>query len=246
MQTNPDSRPSRAAFTRADLLALLAVVALLGALALPLWAKPAQRTLVVQCAANLRQFSMATHLYAMEHRDLLPAVSSGTLGSWAWDMPKNLADALESRANGRGNFYCPSVLADVEPRGADAWWGFGGSSFAVLGYAHTFSTGSTVLATNLNPSINPQPIQAGGVSHPAPSPSRRVMLADPTLSNSGNVVDRTANAYSMSGGIGQHSSAHMEGRLPAGGNVAMLDGSVVWRPFAEMRPQTGGGPYFWW
>jgi prepilin-type processing-associated H-X9-DG protein len=30
-------------------------------------------------------------------------------------------------------------------------------------------------------------------------------------------------------------TAHMEGSLPAGGNIAFLDGHIEWRKFPEMK-----------
>jgi prepilin-type processing-associated H-X9-DG protein len=41
----------------------------------------------------------------------------------------------------------------------------------------------------------------------------------------------------------------MNARIPSGGNVAMLDGHVEWRPFASMLPRVPGAsptPVFWW
>ena len=44
-------------------------------------------------------------------------------------------------------------------------------------------------------------------------------------------------------------TAHLTGRMPAGGNCAMLDGRVQWRTFSQMVPPTdpdaSGGPVFW-
>ncbi len=244
MQSKQSHRSFQRAFTRTDLLALLALSSLLGALALPIMAKPAQRTLIAQCAANLRQFAVATQLYAVENSDQLP---TGRAGSWPWDIPRPVANALEPLARGRDKLYCPSVLADVETMPLDSWWNFAGSSFGVIGYAHTFSTGTSVGETNLNTSILPSAIRVTASSFlPPPSPSNRVLLADPTMSSGNDVQNRTNNTYAIAGGLGTHRPAHVNGALPAGGNVAMLDGRVVWRSFDEMQARTAFVPYFWW
>jgi prepilin-type N-terminal cleavage/methylation domain-containing protein/prepilin-type processing-associated H-X9-DG protein len=39
---------------------------------------------------------------------------------------------------------------------------------------------------------------------------------------------------------------HMEGKRPAGGNVAFLDGHVDWRKFSKMSIRTWGEPSFWY
>jgi hypothetical protein len=244
MRTKPYLPSLRRAFTRTDLLALLALISLLGALVLPIAAKPAQRTLIAQCSANLKQFATAAQLYAAENENRLP---TGRAGSWPWDIPRAAADSLESLALGREKLYCPSVRADIEIRTLDAWWNFAGSSFAVIGYAHTFSTGTSVVETNLNTSILPSAIRVTSSSFlPPPSPSNRALLADATLSSGNDTQIRTNNTYVIEGGLGRHRPAHMEGMLPSGGNVAMLDGRVVWRAFDEMQPRTSFVPYFWW
>jgi prepilin-type processing-associated H-X9-DG protein len=41
----------------------------------------------------------------------------------------------------------------------------------------------------------------------------------------------------------------MAGKVPAGGNVGMLDSHVEWRKFQQMLPRTdpsSGAPVFWW
>ncbi len=44
-----------------------------------------------------------------------------------------------------------------------------------------------------------------------------------------------------------HRTSHMAGFLPAGGNLAMLDGHVEWRKFDDMHVRAAGsGPVFWW
>jgi type II secretory pathway pseudopilin PulG len=245
MSVPPSPRPStgQSGFTRSDLLAAVALAVVLVALALPALAKPSQRTLLAQCSANLRQFAMATHLYAAENRERLP--SSTQSGSWAWDLPSAAANSLASHGATPEVFYCPAIWENAGASNVEGWWN-SFSIFAVIGYAHTFNTGTSVLATNLNPSIIPRPIRDGSVLHLAPTPSQRVMLADAVISLENNLDDRASNTYAAAGGLMLHTTSHMEGALPAGGNLAMLDGSVVWRPFADMRPQTSSRPYFWW
>jgi type II secretory pathway pseudopilin PulG len=67
------------AFTRLELLALLAGLALLAAVALPALAGPRQRSQRVMCANNLRQIVAAVQLWGADHRDTVP-----------WELP--LAD----------------------------------------------------------------------------------------------------------------------------------------------------------
>ena len=49
-----------------------------------------------------------------------------------------------------------------------------------------------------------------------------------------------------------HNTAHLNGKMPAGGNIGMLDGHVEWRFFQKMLPRTTISvngvrtPTFWW
>jgi len=80
------------AFTRLELLALLAGLALLAAVALPALAGSRQRSQRVMCANNLRQIVAATQLWGADHRDTvpweLPLADGGTrqhaLGANSW------------------------------------------------------------------------------------------------------------------------------------------------------------------
>jgi prepilin-type processing-associated H-X9-DG protein len=51
----------------------------------------------------------------------------------------------------------------------------------------------------------------------------------------------------MGGWIKPHSTAHLVGKIPAGGNLLMLDGHGEWRKFPAMTIRTDGtDPAFWW
>src|SRR5262249_3305330 len=134
----------------------------------------------------------------------------------------------------------------------DTLWNFATNSFRVIGYAMTFPGTASVTDTNENPSVIPQPIKYVTTMLPAPPVSTRVLMADATISQPGqiNEVNRGANTYTgIQGGWAKpHRTSHMQGKLPSGGNVGMLDGHMEWRKFILMHPRTdpGGSPVFWW
>jgi len=72
------------AFTRLELLSVLAAVALLGVIAAPVLATPRQRSDRVLCANNLRQIGAAMQLWANDHGDAIPQevtlAEGGTFG----------------------------------------------------------------------------------------------------------------------------------------------------------------------
>src|SRR5262249_51768033 len=74
----------RRAFTRVDLLAVVAVLAFAGIWVLPALAQSRVRSDRVICANNLRQIGLALHVWGNDHDDLfpleLPVASGGTRG----------------------------------------------------------------------------------------------------------------------------------------------------------------------
>jgi len=85
-----------AAFTLVELLVTLAIVAVLASLVLPTLARTRTRMHTVGCLNNLRQWGVATHLYAAEHDDHLPpdgAPNPGPLATnlgWYVQLPQQL------------------------------------------------------------------------------------------------------------------------------------------------------------
>lgn len=60
------------AFTLAELTAVMAIIALLAALSLPAFSRARGQAKTTQCSANLRQWGIAVHLYAISNDDFLP------------------------------------------------------------------------------------------------------------------------------------------------------------------------------
>jgi prepilin-type processing-associated H-X9-DG protein len=242
----PEDANRCAAFTFLELLVIVSLLALLLVIQWPALAKATHQTARAQCAANLRQVTMAFHIYATENSDKLPAA---TAGFWAWDIPWNLATTLGRYGAPRNALYCP---ANPE-QNMDPLWNYVSNSFRVIDYALTLVGGGSISSTNWNASLTPQPIAYGPAIMPPLLASRRVLLADATLSQPGqdNEANRAGYNYSsIASGFSQRlRTSHLDGFLPAGGNLAMVDGHVEWRVFSQMHvrtPQGSGTPVFWW
>ncbi len=113
----------RAAFTLLELLVVVAVIAILASLLLPALSRAKLRVRDIACLNNLRQWGLATQLYASDHDDFLPPdgtpnpSASATNTGWYVLLPRQLGlpryhdqpwrtnAAIEP---GRSIFICPA------------------------------------------------------------------------------------------------------------------------------------------
>ena len=118
-------RPGSGAFSFADLLVVIAVVALLAALVVPILAKKSAATRQAQCVSNLKDVTRAVLLYAEENKGTLPLLDpSPPTGVWWWykDLVKGQL-GLVGRSSPRDKvFACPN------DRGYDEPWPFHASA----------------------------------------------------------------------------------------------------------------------
>ena len=264
MKTNANSASGdisvgrQEAFTLVDLLAVLAIVALLTLMLVPAKAGAKWRTREAMCAGNLRKLTLTLNLYGTDNDNKLPVLTGASV--WAWDLPENTANHQARKRD----FYCPSTapaFTDLEnfrdPGPGRNLWDFGGSNFHIVGYIFALSgSASKVSPSNQNTTLLPERIRTGPfVDSPTISPppnSERELVADVILTLSGNnPAQRYLYNYDQIGGgfYKFHVSAHLNGRIPEGSNIGFKDGHVGWRKFSDplVTSRTGNNsPYFWW
>jgi prepilin-type processing-associated H-X9-DG protein/prepilin-type N-terminal cleavage/methylation domain-containing protein len=215
----PTSTPQsqRRAFTLVELLATVAVVAVLMSLTLPVLGRAVDRAESVTCVGNLRQWGLATALYASDAGDALPwdGAPNGisTTRAWYADLPPLLGirpyhEEGAWRTNAAAPLGNPAWFCPSNPRR---------------------SNGHLLFHYCVNRGLNghgdrTEPTRIGSVA----APSRTVWMFD----NGGRAAAATRSNL--------HPSVH-----GGGANVLFVDGSVrriPHRPEADAEGSAGGSP----
>lgn len=223
-------------FSLVELLVVVAVLAILAALLLAALPGVRERGVRSVCRGNLRQFSLAIHLYGADNRDLLPDGRNPVRTAIYLPLVHtNVARALAAYGGSSNILDCPNVRPMLVA--SNEWrWPYDRDSLQ-LGYLYLGgrgpnrweATGGPVTTPWVSPtrlSEDPQALVAADLTYAAPCVSRIVIAHGRT----GFVVRTPRLAQG-------DSTAYVAETLSNawGANVVRLDGSVDWRGRRQLQ-----------
>ncbi|PYI89837.1 MAG: hypothetical protein DME26_00120 [Verrucomicrobia bacterium] len=237
----PDRTNARRGFTLIDLLVVIAIIGILASLLLPALSSAKERARRAACLSNIRQFIMATHLYAGDYQDYLPRGETDNFNTNDTHTPI-LSSATKSNilhyASPLKVLDCPNLAKSFEK---DEGWRVHPEYGIAIGYHYLGGHSNTPwppAAGTTNTWISPQKTSE--------SPSL-VLVAD--LNVYCYSFPRILAPHTARGPVireepyfNDHPEAYTQTPREIGakgGNAGLLDGSVSWKDISRMKSYRG-------
>lgn len=213
-------KSKRHAFTLVELLVVIGIIALLISILLPTLSKVRENARRVECASRLRQLTAAVHIYANDHNGKLPAGNRDNNNEehCIW-LSQDAFEVFVGTLDNRKMLSCPH-LQDTQPNYPTNNIGW------VIGY--DYLGGHVKLrAAAANDWLSPLKL--------GENPSQAIFcdMNDWSPTDGWTVV---AHRKSGQGTFGLNTNGVTATNWgSAGGNVAYLDGAVLWRDISVLQ-----------
>lgn len=237
------------AFTLIELLVVIAIIAILAALLLPALAAAKQRAYRASCESNLHQLGIAIQIYCGENNNKVPDLRYApytttpptAAGLWPWDVGTNFTTVMTEEGASQNVFFCPG---NPNFNCTNTWdFAIGSANpFRITGYVWLIpGAGMNMGGVPESPFWKTNIVSMSGGLTPATAE----LVVDDVIQD---VVNGSYSVIPLGGlpsTVVQRTS-HLQGNLPAGGNILFEDSHVEWRPFKVMEPTptTTDGKHF--
>ena len=219
-----------AGFTLIELLVVIGIIAVLISILLPTLVRARESARKADCGSRLRQIAAAVHLYANENKGRVPpGYRDGNSEEHTIWISQGTYDVFMRTLKNPKMLACPN-LEDTQPKyptNAKLGW--------VLGY--NYLGGHEVLRRVTDPNDWKSPLRIGEKSTQTNSANSATIAIACDFNDWSPLDSWTAIGHPRrgTGGFFLNSGGLTPAqRNSAGGNVAYLDGSVVWRDLKEM------------
>jgi len=251
----------RKGFTLVELLVVIAVIALLMSILMPVLRKAKDQAMRILCGNNLKNLTFSLTMCADKDNNKLPPGG----GYWPWDiswpvaynMVKNMGADVSSITIPTGNpstylpleysshFYCPANVTQKRLR-RDYWFfttSYHNAGYGFLMKAPWNSNGNTPITGAGTDGLTADTSKKWIDRIDVDQASSRELVVDATLSKMidsvkfpyGNfeVVHTSCNP-SDGTAVNRTNHTNSDSKCP-GGNIGFVDNHVEWRPFTEMK-----------
>ena len=234
----------RIGFTLIELLVVIAIIAILAAMLLPALSSAKERAKRSNCVNNLRQFLLATQIYANDADQWLPSGASDSItpdGVLDDAIPILSALVRTQMVQYAGNYKvlgCPNLPAPFNT--SEGW--YQDSYGYVLGYDYLGGHANTpwTVPAKGEAWLSPQKLTDTGIDLGPSFP----LLTEMNNWSTGYASAIAPHASAGTRLLGNDFNTDYRGQTCAdigciGGNIGLMDGSVAWRGIKNMKIRAG-------